>query len=65
MILRFFLCCAPKALRDDAAKAGGVTVTATIAIKNIRISALRCADYGAVIPSSSDSSHYTPEFLAH
>ena len=65
MILRFFLCCAPKALCDDAAKAGGVTVTATIAIKNIMISALRCADYGTVISSSSDSSHYTPEFLAH
>ncbi len=37
MILRFFLCCAPKALRDDAAKAGEVTVTATIAMRNIRI----------------------------
>lgn len=36
MILRFFLCCAPKALRGEAAKAGEVTVKVTIAIRNTR-----------------------------
>ena len=36
-MLRFFLCCAPKALRGEAAKADEVALNATIAMKNIRI----------------------------
>ncbi|WP_290388172.1 hypothetical protein [uncultured Duncaniella sp.] len=37
MRLRFFLCHAPKAMRDDATKTSEVTVPGTIAIRNIRI----------------------------
>lgn len=36
MILRLFLCCAPEALRGEAAKAGEVTENATIAISKIK-----------------------------